>query len=319
MCGRCEEDCTVKIRSPELWESLRFDLQGKGFSLDPIEGLVNVLVENRNPAGKGLGKQVDWLRRARLSFNPIEKGKAKVVYFVGCNTAYFSMAHPIAQSLAQILDFMRIDFAVLDGEEWCCGFPLLVAGNYDRVREFILHNIEKVRGFGADTVLVNCPGCYRVWNEEYKKIIQKEHGLEVIHISQFLAGAIRDGRIPLKEMRERVTYHDPCDLGRNAGVYDEPRYVIENIPGISFVELEDSRNYSMCCGAGGDLLAVNLKLSQGVAKKRAQQVLETGADILVTSCPSCIKILGFGIRELDGEVAIMDLCQLVYQAMEKPS
>jgi Fe-S oxidoreductase/FAD/FMN-containing dehydrogenase len=319
MCGRCEEDCTVKIRSPELWESLRFDLQGRGFSLDPIEGLVNVLVENRNTAGKALGKQVDWLRRARLSFNPLEKEKAKVVYFVGCNTAYFSMAHPIAQSLAQILDLMKLDFATIGGEEWCCGFPLLVAGKRDIAREFVLHNIEKVRELGADTVLVNCPGCYRVWGEEYRRIIDGEHGFNVIHTSQFLAEAIREGRIPLKEMREGVTYHDPCDLGRNAGVYDEPRYVIENIPGISFVELGDNRNYSMCCGAGGDLLAVNLKLSQEVAKNRAQQILETGVDILVTSCPSCIKILGFGIRELDGEMAIMDICQLVCQAIKKPS
>ena len=319
MCGRCEEDCTVRIRSPELWESLRCDLQGNGFSLDPIESLVNVLVDNRNAAGKALGKQGDWLRRARLSFNPTEREKAKVVYFVGCNTAYFSMAHPIAQSLAQILDVMREDFATMGGEEWCCGFPLLVAGKHNRAREFVRHNIDKVKELGAETVLVNCPGCYRVWAEEYKKVIQGEHGLKVIHASQYLAGAIRDGRIRLKEMRGRITYHDPCDLGRNAGVYDEPRYVIENIPGVSFLELEDNRNYSMCCGAGGDLLAVNLPLSQHIATKRARQVAEIGADLLVTSCPSCMKILGFGIRELDGEVPIMDICQLVYQTMERPS
>ena len=172
---------------------------------------------------------------------------------------------------------------------------------------------------GADTVLVNCPGCYRVWGEEYRRIIDGEHGFNVMHTSQLLAGAIKEGKISLNEKRAAVTYHDPCDLGRNAGVYDEPRYVIENIPGINFVELEDNRTYSMCCGAGGDLLAVNLKLSQEVAKKRTEQAIETGADILITACPSCIKMLGFGIRELDGEVDIMDLCQLVYQAMEKPS
>lgn len=319
MCGRCEEDCTVKIRSPELWESLRSDLQKKGFSLDSIEGLVNVLVENRNTAGKPIEKQVDWLRRARLSSNPMEKKKAKAVYFVGCNTAYFAMAYPIAQSFAQILDLMGIDFALVGGEQWCCGFPFLMAGKREESRDFILHNIEKVKGLAADTVLVNCPGCYRVWSEEYRRIIQGEHGFKVVHTSQFLAEAIKEGKIVLNEMREKVTYHDPCDLGRNAGVYDEPRYVIDSIPGVSFVELEDHRNYAMCCGAGGDLLAVNLKLSQEIAKKRAKQVIETEADILVTSCPSCMKGLGFGIRELDAEVAIMDICQLVYQTMAKPS
>jgi Fe-S oxidoreductase/FAD/FMN-containing dehydrogenase len=319
MCGRCEEDCTVKIRSPELWESLRSDLQQKGFSLDAIEALANVLVDSRNTAAKPLEKQVDWLRRTKLSFNPTEKEKAKVVYFVGCNTAYFAMASPIAQSFAHVLDLVGVDFAVVDGEQWCCGQPFLMAGKHEESRDFILHNIGKVKELGADTVLVNCPGCYRVWSEEYRRIIPDEHGLNVIHSSQFLALAIQEGKIVLNETNERVTYHDPCDLGRNAGVYDEPRYVINSIPGAKFVELEDHRQYAMCCGAGGDLLAVNLKLSQDVAKKRAKQVMETGADILVTSCPSCMKMLGFGIRELDGEVAVMDICQLVYQAMSKPS
>jgi len=319
MCGRCEEDCTVKIQSPELWESLRSDLQKRGFSLDSIDGLVNVLVEQRNTAGKPLEKQVDWLRRARLSCDPMEKKKAKAVYFVGCNTAYFAMAYPIAQSFAQILDLMGIDFAIMGGDQWCCGFPFLMAGKGEESRDFILHNIEKMKELAADTVLVNCPGCYRVWSEEYKKVIQGDHGFNIIHTSQFLAEAIQEGKIVLNEMREKVTYHDPCDLGRNGGIYDEPRYVIKSIPGVSFVELEDHRNYAMCCGAGGDLLAVNLKLSQEIAKKRAEQVIETGADILVTSCPSCMKVLGFGLGELDAEVAIMDICQLVYQAMGKHS
>lgn len=319
MCGRCEEDCTVKIRSPELWESLRSHLQGEGFRLDSIEGLVNVLVESRNTAGKPLEKQVDWLRRARLSSNPMEKKGAKTVYFVGCNTGYFAMAYPIAQSLAHILDLMGVDFTVIGGEQWCCGFPFLVAGKPEESRDFIMHNIEKVKELGAEIVLVNCPGCYRVWREEYRKVIHDEHGLNVMHSSQFLARAIQEGRIVLNEMNEKVTYHDPCDLGRNAGVYDEPRDVINGIPGVSFVELEDHGQYGMCCGAGGDLLAVNLRLSQDIAKKRARQVMETGADILVTSCPSCMKVLGFGIRELGGEVAVMDICQLVYQAMSRPS
>jgi Fe-S oxidoreductase/FAD/FMN-containing dehydrogenase len=319
MCGRCEEDCTVKIRSPELWESLRSDLQQKGLSLDAIDNLVSVLLESRNTAGKPIERQVDWLRRARLSFNPVEKEKAKVVYFVGCNTAYFAMTYPIAQSFAHILDLVGIDFVTVGGGEWCCGFPFLMAGKHEQSKDFILHNIEMVKELGADTVLVNCPGCYRVWSEEYRKIIHDEHGLNVMHSSQFFAEAIQEGRIVLNEMRERVTYHDPCDLGRNAGVYDEPRHIINSIPGARFVELEDHRQYAMCCGAGGDLLAVNLRLSQEVAKKRAKQVMETGADILVTSCPSCMKVLGFGIRELDGEVAVMDICQLVYQVMGKPS
>jgi Fe-S oxidoreductase/FAD/FMN-containing dehydrogenase len=319
MCGRCEEDCTVKIRSPELWGSLRSYLQRRGFSLDPIEGLVNVLIEHRNIAAKSLERQVDWLRRTKLSFDPAEKKKAKAVYFVGCNTAYFAMAYPIAQSFVHILDLMGIDFVTMGGEEWCCGFPFIVAGKPDESREFILHNIEKVKELGADTVFVSCPGCYRVWSDEYRKIIQDDHGLDVVHTSQFLAGAIEEGRIRLNEMEERVTYHDPCDLGRNAGVYDEPRSVIRGIPRVDFVELEDRREYAMCCGAGGDLLAVNLKLSQGVSKRRAEQVIESGAQVLITACPSCVKMLGFGIRELDAEVSVMDICQLVYQAMEKPS
>jgi Fe-S oxidoreductase/FAD/FMN-containing dehydrogenase len=319
MCGRCEEDCTVKIRSPELWGSLRSDLQRRGFSLDPIEGLMSVLIEHRNTAGKPVERQVDWLRRTRLSFDPMAKKKAKSVYFVGCNTAYFAMAYPIAQSFARILDLMGIDFVTMGGQEWCCGYPFIVAGKPDESREFILHNIEKVRELGADTVLVSCPGCYRVWSDEYRKIIQDDHGLDVVHTAQFLAEAIQEDRIRLTEMKERVTYHDPCDLGRNAGIYEEPRSVIRGIPGINFVELEDHREYAMCCGAGGDLLAVNLKLSQEVSKRRAEQVIESGAQLLATACPSCMKMLGFGMREIDAEVSVMDICQLVYQAMERPS
>jgi heterodisulfide reductase subunit D len=205
----------------------------------------------------------------------------------------------------------------LIGEEWCCGYPLLSAGEGDKAVRQIESNIEKVRTSGASRIVTTCTGCYRMWKQDYPRITGKSVPFEVLHSTQVIASLIERGAIGLGEMKTRVTYHDPCDLGRNAGIYEEPRSIISKIPGLHFVELEPNRQYCNCCGSGGDLLASNQALSLEIAARKVKEVLDSGAEVLVTACPSCIRAITMARLAQKATFAVQDITQLVWKAMVK--
>jgi len=191
----------------------------------------------------------------------------------------------------------------------------MAAGDTKGAARCIRHNIERVKEMGAKTVVMTCPGCYRVWKEEYKEVIGKEHTFEVLHEVELLARLIEEGRVEIPGFEGKMTYHDPCDLGRNSGIFDEPRFIIDRIPGAELVELADNREYCSCCGSGGDLLASNQELAQDIARKKIDEVLLTGADTVVTACPSCIRALNMARTSAKIKLNVLDISELLWKAM----
>lgn len=315
LCGRCRVDCSVDIRSPRMWISLRNRLAESDFRIEGLEGLTKAIEETHNITARPNDRRTDWARRLKLSEALETRRKAEVVYFVGCLTSFFPMTQPVAKAFAQILDCAGIDFAIVGGDEWCCGFPLLAAGLNKAAARFIRHNIERIEEMGAKTVVMTCPGCYRVWKDEYYDIIGQRHRFNVLHSTEFIARLIEDGRIDIKGLEENITYHDPCDLGRNSGIFDEPRYIIEKIPGLNLVELEDNREYCSCCGSGGDLLASYQDLSLDIAKRKLQEVLSTGVETVATACPACIRAMNMAKTATKARLDILDITQLLWKAM----
>ena len=315
LCGRCKVDCSVDIKSPEMWVNLRSELVKNGFELDSLKALTATIDETHNIAFKPNDQRAGWTRRLKLPYG-LEK-KAEVIYFVGCLTSFYPMVQDIARSFAQILDSAGIDFAILGGEEWCCGYPLISAGHKEAAARSMQHNIDRIKEMGAKSVVMTCPGCYRMWRDEYYNITGQRPPFDVSHSTEFIVRLIEQGKIRLGELNERITYHDPCDLGRNSKIFDEPRHIINRIPGLSFAELEDNREYCSCCGSGGDLLASNQDLSLDIARRKVNEILDTGVQTMVTACPACVRAITMAKTAEKAQLDVLDIAQLVWKAMVK--
>jgi heterodisulfide reductase subunit D len=312
LCGNCQEVCPVGIHLKELWLSLRQDLVHSDACPKKIEMIRDNLDESHNVFAEDNEERADWVEDMRdAPDHGYLKDRAEVVYFTGCVAAYFPLAQKIPMALAEILDVTLIDFTLLGDEEWCCGFPMLGAGLKEMFQAFMDHNLEAVREKGANKVIFACPSCYQMWREYYPSEI------EIAHASQFLMKLVRDGQAPLQELPMTVTYHDPCDLGRGARVFDEPREVIRSIPGVKFVELPRNRENCQCCGGGGNLEMIDGKLSAEIAKRKIEEVMSTGAQAVVTSCQQCVRTMMTYVRRNKVPVDVMDITQLIHRALKR--
>ena len=312
LCGNCEEVCPVGIRLRELWLSLRQDLVHSGAYPKKIDMIGENLEESRNVFGEDNEERAEWVEDMREAPDHGHiKDKAEVVYFTGCVAAYFPLAQKIPIALAEILEKSGVDFTLLGEEEWCCGFPLMGAGLMEMFNEFKEHNLEAVREKEAKKVIFACPSCYQMWREHYPSEI------EIHHASQFLTELVREDRIPFQELPLTVTYHDPCDLGRGAKVYDAPREAIRSIPGVKLVELPRNRENCRCCGGGGNLEMIDAELSAEIAKQKIEEVLSTGAQAVVTSCQQCVRTMTTYVRRNKVPLEVLDITQLIQRALKQ--
>ena len=241
-----------------------------------------------------------------------QREKAKVIYFTGCVASYFPMTKKIPQSFVQILDKAGVDFTLLGGEEWCCGFPLIAAGMKKKAEVYMEHNLEKVREKGAESVVFACPSCYHTWIEAAHRAA---NDLQLFHSTQFLKKIIEEGKITFKEKATKVTYHDPCDLGRASGVYEAPREILRAIPGVELVEMEGNRDQCKCCGGGGNLEMVRPDLSGAMAQAKIEEIKATGADMVITACQQCIRSIQGNARRRKIPMVVMDITEFVLKNM----
>jgi heterodisulfide reductase subunit D len=310
LCGSCQEVCPVGIGLKNLWLSIRRDMAHSGSHNRKLETIRDNLEASRNVFAEDNQERADWVDDVRdAPEDRYVRDRAETVYFTGCVAAYFPLAQRIPMALAQILDVSGVDFTLLGEDEWCCGFPLLGAGLGETLQTFITHNLEAVRRKGASRVVFACPSCYQMWREYYP------HQFEIFHASEFLSRLLKENRVPLKELPLTVTYHDPCDLGRGAGVFDEPREVIRSIPGVKLVELPKNREKCQCCGGGGNLEMLDADLSSAIAARKMEEVLSTGARVVVTACQQCVRTMTTYARRKGVPIEVMDLVQLVQKAI----
>jgi len=312
LCGNCQEVCPVGIHLKDLWLSLRQDMVHSGYYPKKIDMIRENLAEDRNVFAEDNEERAEWVDDMQ---DPPDDGyikdQADVVYFTGCTAAYFPLAQKIPIALAEVLDRSGVDFTLLGEEEWCCGFPMLGAGLKDMFQAFMEHNLEALRAKGAREVLFSCPSCYQMWREHYPEEFR------ISHATQFIMELITQGRVPLEEVDLTVTYHDPCDLGRGARVFDEPREVIRAIPGIRFVELPNNRENCQCCGGGGNLEMVDAGLSAQIAKRKIEEILSIGADAVVTSCQQCVRTMMTYVRRNKIPLEVLDITQLIRRALRE--
>jgi len=270
------------------------------------------LEESRNVFAEDNEERADWVEDMRdVPEHGYIKDQSELVYFTGCVAAYFPLAQKIPMALAEILDAGEVDFTLLGEQEWCCGFPMLGAGLKDMFKEFMEHNLAAVREKGAKRIVFACPSCYQMWREYYPR------EFEIVHASQFLMELIKEKRLPLKELPLTVTYHDPCDLGRGAKVYEEPRQVIQSIPGVKLVELSRNRENCQCCGGGGNLEMIDADLATEIARSKIEDAQSTGAQAIITSCQQCVRTMATYVRRNKVPLEVLDITQLIHRAVKK--
>jgi heterodisulfide reductase subunit D len=310
LCGACSVTCPSGVKLTDVLVGMREEIVRKGGIHPNVEPAVQSLLVNHNISDEDNSERGEWRDDIKeLPDHMYEKERAEVVYFVGCISSFFPMVQSIPQNMVRILGAADVDFTILAGEEWCCGFPLIGAGVPEKMGELIEHNIEQVKGLGARKMVFSCPSCYRTWKEYYNT------DLELFHSTQFIQRLIKEEAVSLGELNETVTYHDPCDLGRNGGVFDAPREVIESIPGLTLVELENNRAQSICCGGGGNLEMADSGLSGSIARNKLAEIERTGAKTLVTSCQQCIRTIKGKVRREKVDLDVLDITDLVVRAM----
>ena len=299
------------MKTSEVVMQDRECLVNEGFYPKIADRLAKYIEQNYNISDEDNEERGEW--RELLKEVPehlFEKERAAVLYFVGCVASFFPMVQKIPVNMTRIMEKGAVDFAILGGEEWCCGYPLLGAGMEEKMKALVEHNLEKVREMGAKKIVFTCPSCYHTWKTFYQADI------EILSSSELLEQLLIDGKIPLREINATVTYHDPCDLGRISGIFDAPRAVLKSIPGIRLVELPNNRELSVCCGGGGNLEMVDPDLSGKVAQMKIEEILNTGADMVVTSCQQCVRTIATRARRQQIDLVVKDLTDLVAEAME---
>ena len=312
LCGRCAVVCPVNIQTRSMWIAMREMLVDQGVYPEVMDHMRDMVTTNYNISGDANAERLIWSQNLpEIPEGVGGKEQAETVYFVGCVSSFYPQSYGIPQSMVQILERASADYLTLGGEEWCCGFPLIIAGMGDAAVEAARHNVEAVRQTGAKRLVATCPSCYHTWKDEYPHIIGEPLGFEVLHSTELLEELINAGQLEFNPLEETVTYHDPCDLGRTSNVYDAPRNVIQAIPGVNFVEMKDHHEYSLCCGGGGDVEMADKDLSAAVAASRVAQAAETEAKYLLSACQQCTRTLAGSARSNKVRVRVMDVAQLV--------
>ncbi|MHB8279041.1 MAG: (Fe-S)-binding protein [Candidatus Humimicrobiaceae bacterium] len=318
MCSRCEQECYINIKLQDIWLRLREILIEEGKYPEVLDILREKLLKAHNISFDTNEGRINWINQiAVLPEDKYIKEKAEVIYFVGCVSSFSPRVFKIPRSVVQILKAASIDFGLLGDEEWCCGFPLLTSGFREDFVEFARHNIEKVNKTGAKYLITSCPSCYHMWKHIYPEIHSEfKMEFEVLHVVQYFYKLAKEGKFKLNPVNQKVTYHDPCDLGRNSGIYEEPRNLIKMIPGIEFIELENNRNLSTCCGGGGNVEAVNVQLSENIAKIRAHEIMDSGADVVASSCQQCVRTIAGALKKEKSKIKAMDISELLLESIE---
>ena len=313
LCGRCALECPAFIDTKQVRTALRGFMVEKGNYPQAMDQLAETLKRVHNIIGEPGEDRAAWVQGlGEPPQDMFQRERAKVVYFTGCVASYFPMTKRIPQSFVQILDKAGVDFTLLGGEEWCCGFPLIAAGMKKRAETYMEHNVEKVREKGAENVVFACPSCYHTWTEAH----QAGNGLQLFHSTQFLKKLIDEGKIRFKEKTTKVTYHDPCDLGRASGVYEAPREILRAVPGVELVEMEGNRDQCKCCGGGGNLEMVRPDLSAAMAQAKIEEIKATGADMVITACQQCIRSIQSNARRKKIQMVVMDIIEFVLKNMD---
>ncbi|OPX90016.1 MAG: Anaerobic glycerol-3-phosphate dehydrogenase subunit C [Pelotomaculum sp. PtaB.Bin104] len=314
-CGKCPQKCPRDVKQIDDMIAVRRMATSYGVfpaAVKPIRGVSSNLGAEGNPFGESRKNRADWADG--LSVKTFEEGM-EVLYFPGCYLCYDPRLKKVAKATASILNKAGVDYGILGEQENCCGESIRKTGNEEMFKKLAKENIKTFIENGVKKIVVSSPHCLHTFKNEYPEF---RANFEVVHITEFLFQLINEGRLQInKEYAKKITYHDPCYLGRHNGVFDEPRGVLTKVPGLELIEMSESREESFCCGMGGGRIWMETHTSDRFANLRLKDAIDLGAEELVTACPYCITMFedSRAVGNLDDVIQIKDITEVLNEVI----
>ncbi|MEM3927560.1 MAG: heterodisulfide reductase-related iron-sulfur binding cluster [Archaeoglobaceae archaeon] len=309
-CRACMEMCPVYIEQMDIIQEMRRGIIESGEAPPDIRDLLTNVQKQKNPWGEAKFKRDQWIKKSEVPVKLAKDGDFEWLWFVGCAHSFDNRNIPITAKIAKILSDIGVNYAVLGRDEGCCGNDVRRVGEEGLFQVLKEENIAQFEKYDVKKIIATSPHCYNTLKNEYE-------GYEVKFILETIYDAIKSGKLKLKkEIKKKVTFHDPCYLGRYNGMYELPREILKSIPGIELVEMPRNRNRSFCCGAGGGNLVREYPGEFRPNNLRAKEAAETGAEILAVACPFCMIMLEDGVKteKLDEKIKVLDVIELVYES-----
>jgi Fe-S oxidoreductase len=325
-CGACVNECPVDIEHIDHITSMRrYQVLIESEFPSEASGMLKNLENKGDPWGMGESKRAEWI--SELDFEvPVVDGPigddVEYLFWVGCAGALEDRAKKTTKAIATLLHTAGVSFAVLGPAETCTGDPARRMGNEFVFSMLAQQNVETLNEARARKVIASCPHCFNTLSNEYPQL---GGNYEVIHHTQLLARLVKEGKLkPVTRIEEKITYHDPCFLGRHNKVYTPPREIMQQVPGVTAQEMHRCKERGFCCGAGGARMWMEERIGKRINAERIEEALGTNPDTISTGCPFCLVMLGDAISAKKGSgeakdsLEVVDVAQLLARSVAEP-
>jgi len=274
------------------------------------------LENNFTPWAFSASSRADWAEGMNIALMS-DVQEVDVLFWVGCAGSYDNRYKKVTQAFSSLMNQAGIKFAILGTEEKCTGDPARRIGNEYLAQTLMKENVQTLDKYKFKKVVTSCPHCFNTLKNEYP---QFGGNYEVVHHTEFLMQLVNEGKIKIsKEEKAKITYHDSCYLGRYNNVYDQPRSILQSVPGLEVLEMPRSRSRGFCCGAGGGRMFMEETEGKRVNIERTEEALSTQPDVIGTACPFCMTMMTDGVKakEASDRVQVKDIAEILYEATQQ--
>jgi len=308
-CATCGLRCPKELTPYDFLIDIRSIAVEEGKIATTLRDALESIFKNGNPWGRIRAKRSEWTQG--LNVKHISQG-TEILYFVGCTSAYDPRIQEVARSLVKCFEKAGVDFGTLGDEESCCGSEVYGMGEKGLFEHLVEENTKLFNKYNIKRIVTGCPHGFHSFKNRYG-----ETNFEVQHHTQLLADLIDNGKLSFpREMNKTIIYHDPCYLGKQNNVYEEPRKILESIPGVKLIEFDRSRERSLCCEGGGGRMWIDIS-GERLAEIRVRDAVEAGAEIIATACPFCLLTIEDAVKTtgFEEKIKVMDISEILVQIL----
>jgi len=309
-CRTCSYRCPRDVNPMDVLIGLRGVLLEEGRIPSTLGDALEGVYKYGNPWGLSRSKRSDWAQDLKVKY--VSEGeKVELLYFVGCAASYDSRVQEVARALVKNLNALGIDFSILGNKEPCCGNEVYSLGEKGLFEELVKNNLDLFDRYGVNKIITSCPHGFNAFKNRYGKELPVQHSV------QYFADLVDNGKLKFSRKIEKVvTYQDPCFLGKHNNIFDEPRKIIESLPGIKFSELNRSKGRGVCCEGGGGRMWHDIP-GERLAEKCVKEALDVEAEIIAVACPFCLLTFDDAIKTTGNEdkIQVKDIMELVAEAL----
>lgn len=285
-CGMCQSNCPRSVKIIDNVRGMRSSIVGAGMAPANLRPILGSAHAQGNPWSGPREKRTDWQEGLDVpAFGP----ETEYFLFVCCHSCYDPRSTKVAKSIAKLLKHAGVSFGVIGAEESCCGESMRKLGDEELFQKLAQSNIELFNSKGVKKIITTSPHCLWTFKNEYPELGGE---WDVIHYTELLTQLVEEGKLAFPDFQgKKVAYHDPCYLGRHSSIYDAPRTLLNGVPQAETVELERSRELSLCCAGGGGRIWAEVPMGERFGELRIMDAVDKGAEVLATACPYCLNML----------------------------